>query len=451
MIFKNARSNGALAAAGGIVNKDYPFHWTRDAALVYDAMFREALDPQSAVADRQAILDRVLRYMEFTKQNQSTWTPKIDASGNMLKDQSGNLVREINFGEPKFELDGRSFDQPWGRPQNDGPALRSLTLLRLARSLGKGGEATQSWAKALVPDAQSVLRKLYDPALPGGSIIKDDLEFVAHHWQDPSFDLWEEVMGDHFYTRLVQKASLEQGAQFAKAAGDPGAARFYQQQAKAIDASLDGFWDPTQKRILATRNFVRGHTEKVSGLDSSVLLGVLHTEGSFAIDDERLLSTVAQLEDDFRARYPVNHGSSGALLVGRYPEDLYYGGNPWVLITQGYAEFYLRLAKSFKKSGTIEITSTNIDFFQKLNLSPTIQALVQPGAQFASKDPAYAEILAILNKKGNEFVELVQKHSPMGVSSSSEQLSRTTGVATGAENLSWNAASFLRLRSALKP
>jgi glucoamylase len=34
-------------------------------------------------------------------------------------------------------------------------------------------------------------------------VIKADLDFVANNWNASGFDLWEEVYGQHFYTRLV--------------------------------------------------------------------------------------------------------------------------------------------------------------------------------------------------------------------------------------------------------
>jgi len=37
-------------------------------------------------------------------------------------------------------------------------------------------------------------------------VIKADLDFIASNWNTTSgFDLWEEVPGSHFYTRLVVK------------------------------------------------------------------------------------------------------------------------------------------------------------------------------------------------------------------------------------------------------
>ena len=34
-------------------------------------------------------------------------------------------------------------------------------------------------------------------------VIKADLDYIVTNWQIPTFDLWEEVLGAHFYTRMV--------------------------------------------------------------------------------------------------------------------------------------------------------------------------------------------------------------------------------------------------------
>ena len=35
------------------------------------------------------------------------------------------------------------------------------------------------------------------------SVIKADLDYVLNNWNSPCCDLWEEVYGFHFFTRLV--------------------------------------------------------------------------------------------------------------------------------------------------------------------------------------------------------------------------------------------------------
>jgi len=51
-------------------------------------------------------------------------------------------------------------------------------------------------------DLSYMAKELYNPDDPT-TVIKADLDYVATHWDAPTFDLWEEVNGTHFYTRLV--------------------------------------------------------------------------------------------------------------------------------------------------------------------------------------------------------------------------------------------------------
>ena len=156
------------------------------------------------------------------------------------------LLRWLDWGEPKFNVDGSAFNGPWGRPQNDGPALRAIALIHLATILIQEGE---------IPYVRSVL---YDSALPTSSVIKTDLEYVASQWNQPSFDPWEEVEGDHFFTRMVQRRALIEGAGLASILGDSRAAQLYTAQAQAIGQAMGGFLDSSHSLILETINRVAG-------------------------------------------------------------------------------------------------------------------------------------------------------------------------------------------------
>ena len=107
------------------------------------------------------------------------------------------------LGEPKFNTDGTPYNCNWGRPQDDGPALCAASLCRLANLFLDDGS----------PQLNTLVRtKLYDSVLPTNSLIKKDLEYVSHNWGSPCIDLWEESYGNHFYTSLVQRRALRDGA-----------------------------------------------------------------------------------------------------------------------------------------------------------------------------------------------------------------------------------------------
>jgi glucoamylase len=147
---------------------DYYYHWVRDAALTMNTLF--SLFEESP--DHRSLLEQTfLDYNVLTRIQQKAHT------------RSGH-------GEPKFYVDGRGYDGDWCRPQNDGPALRAIVLTRIANHLRSHGQ-----------DAL-VRQNYYDAKIPTDSTIKADLEFVAHHWRETNCDLWEEVKGHHFYTRI---------------------------------------------------------------------------------------------------------------------------------------------------------------------------------------------------------------------------------------------------------
>lgn len=83
-------------------------------------------------------------------------------------------------------------------------------------------------------------------------MIKTDLEYISHHWREPCFDLWEEVWGHHFFTRLLERTALVEGAALATRLEDAGAARWYLEQSRALGDELLLHWDPGRNHLVAT-------------------------------------------------------------------------------------------------------------------------------------------------------------------------------------------------------
>lgn len=73
-------------------------------------------------------------------------------------------------GEVKFILpDGEVTPQPWCRPQNDGPALRALSLTIYANTLIKAGQMDQVKLNLWTGDQSKFF----------GGAIKNDLDYVS--------------------------------------------------------------------------------------------------------------------------------------------------------------------------------------------------------------------------------------------------------------------------------
>ena len=371
---------GAVVASQSRRDPNYYFHWVRDAGLVMEAVL--ARHQNSSDAQERAVLTRKFHeYLQFSERLQ-------------------NVPAISGLGEPKFNVDGTAYNEPWGRPQNDGPALRALSLIH--------------WADSLLAEGKIdfVGERLYNPS--PRSVIKRDLEFVSHHWREASFDLWEEVKGDHFYTRMVQRRALVDGARLAERLGDSGAARWYLSQAREIERDLANFWDPRRGYIIATRNRVEGVDYKHSELDTAVILALLHgstNDGFLRFSDPKVLATIQKLIDAFSELYPINFRAGvPGVGIGRYPEDKYGGadfkyGNPWPLCTLAISEALYRAAEELIVSGKREQASSLIE-------------------------------------KADTFVGRVKYHADAD-GSLAEQMDRYTGFMKSAEDLTWNYAAVL--------
>jgi glucoamylase len=429
----NVLLSGSVMAAPSR-QPDYMYHWVRDGALTMRTAFglyQQSASPQ----DQNYYLKLLINYAGFSRSNQTTPNPRSEP---------GRAI-----GEPKFNLNGSAYDQPWGRPQDDGPGLRALVMTRLANKLLEGGQL----------DALNYVKsKLYDGQTPTNSVIKTDLEYISNNWPKTCYDPWEEIRGHHFFTRLIQRKALFEGAKLAQKLNDGGAATQYTNQATALEAELAKHWDDTKGYLVATLDRDDGIDYKASGLDSAVMLAVVHChtadDGFLLPTDDRVLATVARLAATFKAIYPINSAKTPmgdavpGIAIGRYPEDRYNGsnsndpngGNPWILCTNGLAEFYFRTAKAWKMSGKIDVTDRNLAFLRSLDAIKF--ANLQSGQSFAAESQTFQDINSALRAAGDSQLQRTKYHAnPDG--SLSEQMNRNTGFMQSANDLTWSYASFL--------
>jgi glucoamylase len=374
---------GAVLASKSRIAPDYYYHWVRDAAIAMSSLidlYHTTEDKNLKIHINTAIDD----YLNFSSHIQNI---------------------SPNLGEPKFYANGNVYEKPWGRPQNDGPAMRAISLIH--------------WANVLISEGKEavVRKKLYSSHLPAASPIKKDLEYISHHWKEPSYDLWEEVKGIHFYTLMVIRRALKEGALLASRLGDAGAARWYNLQAKEIEFELLNFWDSEKKYITATINRTEGVDYKTSNLDTSIILGLIHggmNDGFLSWDHPHVLSTINKIISVNAELYFVNQQRHvPGIAIGRYPEDRYggdnfNGGNPWPLCTLAVAQALYEYANLLKKQNKL------------------------------------ADALRI-SKRADQFVERVKYHANPD-DSLSEQINRNSGYMISAENLTWNYAALLTTR-----
>lgn len=407
---------GAVAASPSRKDPDYFFHWRRDAALTMQeivVLYEQSSDP----AEKASYFKMLADYADFVKKTQ----------------RASSLT---GLGEPKFNMDGTPFNGAWGRPQDDAPAEEASTLIEFASALLKEGH-------------KDLARELYGSFADG---IKGDLEYVSHHWRQTSFDVWEEVKAHHFDTETAQRQALLEGAWLAEQLGDDGAPQWYRAQAKLIEGAMGGHWDAGKGYIVSARDQDAGLGGKDSGLDAAVILAAIHRRpldarlgsgaerGFFSVTDARVLATAQALTDRFRAQYAVNRrpGEPG-VAIGRYPEDSYFGGNPWALLTAAFAQLDYMAAHDFLARGEIPVEDADLGFFRAL--VPGTGPL-RAGLTVKRGDPLFDALIAGFKTQGDSFFAEVRAHAnPDG--SLSEQIDKNSGVMTSAKDLTWNYASVL--------
>jgi glucoamylase len=374
---------------------------------------------------------------------------------------SGNFDDLAGLGEPKFEVDGRPFTGSWGRPQRDGPALRALTLIHYLRAYNASHPSL--WTSS---QADDFFAPFYEASMPPTSVVKADLEYVSHYWNQSGFDLWEEVEGLHFFTLMVSARSLREGSDVARAFGDLGAADWYTLQAGYIENLLSKFWNKQKGHLVETL------WSKRSGLDCGLLLGSLHALPADGSDngaiyppwsDEILVSLLA-LTRDQKARFPINSNPTPdnednednedddaetapfeGTGLGRYPEDTYNGytsthtGNPWFLCTSSAASILYHTATHLSHTTNLTISPTSLPFYTALLSTSSLD--VQLGS-FGPADAVFHSVVERLGQVGDEFLEVVKSHVD-AAGAMSEQFDRGTGFLTGARDLTWSYGAFL--------
>lgn len=411
---------GAVLASPSLIennfSQDYQFHWTRDAAITMQEVVY--LYEHASSHEKKKLKPYLLNYIQFEK----------------IAQQQISRPGEETLGQPKYNIDGTIWEGDWGRPQNDGPALRAITIIHIARLLMEEGE-------------ENVVRNQLL------SIIKTDLNYLAAVWQNSSFDLWEEVNDkDHFFTKMVQRKALLAGADLFTHFQQNDVVLFYLKTANQIETSLENHWQPNLGYFSET---IHQQYYKGGGLNSALILAALYGDigrpgDRFALDDERMLSSVYFIRNAFAGLYKINLDfKRQPPLIGRYPNDIYDGGafiygNPWILTTNALAEYYYALAKIYLRQGWIRVTPTNVYFFRQLNCMLNQPELITQ----KDKPEKFDLIIHAMMKTGDDLLLRVKHLSSCYDNGSclhfAEQADRSTGEPRSAKDLTWGYTTLLR-------
>jgi len=353
---------------------DYFFHWYRDSAVVIDAL--------RILYERGTLGDEALQlFEEFVQFSlgldeldgralvaQPQWRERVQPAfvqylrtDPELSQAYGQQIR----GETRLNADGSLDISKWPRPQHDGIATRALTLSRWLQ-LGT-----------------------LEPALREGAsrLLKADLDYTRRQWPEPSYDIWEEDLGMHYYTLCTAAAAL---------GDDPACATIF--------SLLDGFWD-SERGYYRSRTLHSG-AASAKQLDIAVILAAIHTDlpqARHSPADPRMHATLTRLEELFAGQYAINAqrpaGSGPAM--GRYAGDVYYSGGAYYFSTLGAAQLcYLAACRM-------------------------TAAAAEPWL-----------------RRGDAFLDTVRTFTPAS-GDMSEQFDQKTGAQNSSRHLTWSYAAFI--------
>ncbi|KAF5385939.1 hypothetical protein D9615_002294 [Tricholomella constricta] len=410
---------GIVIASPSKSNPDYLYTWTRDSALVFQTIIE-----QYTLGLDTSLRSQIDNFVTSQKIIQQVSNPSGTVS-------SGGL------GEPKFNIDETAFTGSWGRPQRDGPALRANALITWANFL-----LTQSNSSYVTGTLWPIIKLDLDYVSSnwnqtGYILFKNNLVFSVNHSRKPRFDLWEEVNSSSFFTTAVQHRALRQGAALATAIGQTGVASGYTTQAANTLCFLQSYWNSAG---YTTANTGGGR----SGKDANTILTSIHTFDAAAGCDsitfqpcsDRALANLLVYVNAFRI-YTINNGiaANQGLATGRYPEDSYFGGNPWYLTTLAVAEQLYDALIVWKQQGSLTVTAVSQPFFT--NLSPGVTI-----GTYSSSTSTFTTLVTAVKDYADSFVAVVAKYTPSN-GALSEQYTRSNGSPTSASDLTWSYAALL--------
>jgi len=368
---------------------DYFFHWFRDSAVVIESLrllYEDGSIGDEAIAHLRdfAAFNLSLNTLDGRRLvDDKSWRGKAAADFVKFLRDDEDLAQahgEAVVGETRVNPDGTLDISKWARPQHDGPPLRALALL--------------GWVSAHRLDDRL--------AADLAALITGDLDFTMRHWRTPSYDIWEEERGLHYYTLRVSAAALEQGAAWLRSRNEHEFALACATESTAIRTLLDSYWLEDAQHFRSRVLSSGGRSDKE--LDIAIILSAIHgSDGAQAhsVHDGRMQSTFAQLEALFDRLYAINRGrpAGQGVAMGRYEGDVYYSGGAYFFSTLGAAEFCFKAARG----------------------SPKAQGWIERGDAFLQTVRAYTGAQGEL----------------------SEQFDQNSGEQTSAKHLAWSYAALI--------
>jgi glucoamylase len=307
-LMQNERTGGLLAAPE--VDEDftkcgrYAYCWGRDAAFITEALDRCGFEN---------MVDKFYEWAINTQDYDGSWHQRYYLDGNLAPswglqiDETGALI--------------------WGMLQHYKRTKDRSFLEKMWLSIEKGVDFLVSFI-----DKETGLPKA-------------------------SYDLWEERMGEHTYSSAAVYGGIMAAVEMAKTLGlSSKISDKWEKTASGIKKAIDEvLWEEeygrylrsvrtklnpwgsefTNEKMLIKVNS-KGDYRDVTLKDSTVdvsLLGLCIPFGVFDTDNPRIESTVEAIEHLLES--PEVGG------IGRYENDNYVGGNPWIIATLWIALYHI--------------------------------------------------------------------------------------------------------------
>ncbi|AJR38734.1 AQG_2a_G0026680.mRNA.1.CDS.1 [Saccharomyces cerevisiae] len=426
-------SPGVVIASPSQTHPDYFYQWIRDSALTINSIVSHSAGPA---------IETLLQYLNVSFH--------LQRSNNTLGAGIGYTNDTVALGDPKWNVDNTAFTEDWGRPQNDGPALQSIAILKIIDYIKQSG--TDLGAKYPFQSTADIF----------DDIVRWDLRFIIDHWNSSGFDLWEEVNGMHFFTLLVQLSAVDKSLSYFNASERSSP---FVEELRQTRRDISKFLvDPANGFINGKYNYIVG-TPMIadtlrSGLDISTLLAAntVHDAPSashlpFDINDPAVLNTLHHLMLHMRSIYPINDSSKNAtgIALGRYPEDVYDGygfgeGNPWVLATcAASTTLYQLIYRHISEQHDLVVPMNNDcsnAFWSELVFSNLTTLGNDEGYLILEfNTPAFNQTIQKIFQLADSFLVKLKAH--VGTDGElSEQFNKYTGFMQGAQHLTWSYTSF---------
>ena len=393
---KSIRDNclpGTILASPSTSDPDYFYHWTRDSALTALLLIRLLNKfPQYNKQIYDVVCSYVFHEIATIQQNEDEY-----------------------YAEPKYYTNGKRYDKPWGRPQNDGPAIRGYALVEFAFYQLKN--ENMRYIEENLVDFQNKKGILYR-----------DFEFVTKNFNKPSFDVWEEVEGFHYFTSEFQYQFIKRFSQLANIFGDIET----QHKCRKIQVKMRQFLDQFyQNNWLSSVNIINHPPNSRQWLDFANILAYNYCNLFWSpFLNSHIGHTINTIAKENIHKFGTNHN---IILFGRYKEDTYYNGPPWILLTIGFAQWLKRVNKIITSDPSV----TEEEWFKELH--NIIENIVLKETTSNDGNNTFSNLITLYNKNMEKLLQnIILKNNGLH-----ESFNPTTLEGLSANNLTWSYASYL--------